>query len=186
MLPFRKGALHFLYAVIVPKICNLLLVPFICLSLLLAKKNSCTTHLLSQDYFSFLWVSIRKYISWCKCYSIWKKKERKAEQNSFTQLAWHFFPVGWTDAHPWGCWEMTLIDGCCLRSQHTADSRNPTRVSSALWRAWSNKIIFLMNLSSTSVAVMLGKINYLSILPLSWICHCFFQLPREMDPCPSL
>lgn len=115
-----------------------------------------------------------------------KKKNEKLSRIHLHSLHDIFFPVGWTDADPWGCWEMTLIDGCCLRSQHTADSRNPTRVSSALWRAWSNKIIFLINLSSTSVAAMLGKINCLSVLSLSWICLCLFQLPREMHPCPSL
>lgn len=183
VLLFRKWTLHFLYAVIVPKICNLLLVLFVCLPLLLAKKNSCITYLLNL----FLWVSICRDISWCKCYEIWKKKKNeKLSRIHLHSLHDIFFPVGWTDADPWGCWEMTLIDGCCLRSQHTADSRNPTRVSSALWRAWSNKIIFLINLSSTSVAAMLGKINCLSVLSLSWICLCLFQLPREMHPCPSL
>lgn len=73
VLLFQKRTLCFLCAVIVPKICSLLLVPFVCLPLLLAKKNSCINYILNQEYFSFLWVSIRKHISWCKCYSIWKK-----------------------------------------------------------------------------------------------------------------
>lgn len=53
-------------------------------------------------------------------------------------------------------------------------TRNPKRILSALWKAWSNKIIFLINLSSISVVGMLGEKQ--TVLPL--FCQfCEFCFP---------
>ena len=52
-------------------------------------------------------------------------------------------------------------------------TRNPKRILSALWKAWSNKIIFLINLSSTNVVGMLDEKQTVLALFCQFCEFCF-------------